>query len=106
MIVFFVLFCFFKDTGFFLTWFLACTLKKAGFTKASSIASLLLMKNQLSSMQWTKWTLSQTPLIIHKVRNLTSFYLSDMKYNQGPFGRILGSMALKNFFSAIPLITY
>lgn len=77
---------FFLDTGFFLTLFLAYTSKKAGFTKASSIVSLLLMKNRLNSMQWAKWRLSQALLIIHKVRNLSSFYLSGMKYNQDPFG--------------------
>lgn len=94
-------FFFFLDTGFFLTLFLACTSKKAGFTKALSIASLLLMKNHLNSMQWAKWTLGQALLIIHKVRNLTSFYLSGMKYSQGPFGKRSGSMALKNFCSTL-----
>lgn len=41
---------FLSDTGCSLTWFLVCTLRKAGYTKASSTASLLhhLRTNQLS----------------------------------------------------------
>lgn len=52
-----------SDTGSFLTWFLGCTWRKAGCTKASSIASLLLlMTNRLSSTEGRKQTLT-----IHKV---------------------------------------
>lgn len=77
-----------KDTGFFLTWFLACTSRKAGFTRASSIASLPPTKTQRILMRRTKWTPGQMPLIIPQVWNPTVFDFSDLKYNRGSLGRI------------------
>lgn len=64
-----VFFC--SDTGFSLTWFLVCTLRKAGCTKASTTASPLHPRTNQLSLRWKRRRMVGRPLLkIHKVQYL------------------------------------
>lgn len=69
----------FSGTGFSLTWFLVCTLRKAGCMKASTTASLLHPRTNQLSLRWKRKRTAGRPLLkIHKVQSL-KYKLSSSK---------------------------